>query len=343
MMVNLLTDTQFSWHYDAEGNVLTTPSETDQSILGPHPISRLQSSVDSLSEYVFWHILEDEIEDARENFSPSNANTIYASSDPSLSYSFQGTTENEYLYSVGQSFTGSLGSGSDFLYAISVGKNATNTDNRVNAGAGNDFIMAMSLSENVIKGDIGADMLIAYGAQNTLKGGKGNDALYASGTDVNSLSELFGGRGSDDLVSYGNGSAVLWGGKGSDTLLGMADNNTLIGGDGTDHLIAAGAHNDLTGGQGSDTFVFTQTDDTSRMTYVRDFEVGIDTFAVSNDTNDHRYFGTVIHGHMFYPEFRGDDVVFQTSSYGTIVFENLTMDEQWALVETASNSEFLGA
>lgn len=343
MMVNLLTDTRFSWHYDAEGNVLTTPSETDQSILGPHPISSLQSSVDSLSEYVFWHILEDEIEDARENFSPSNANTIYASSDTSLSYSFQGTTENEYLYSVSQSFTGSLGSGSDFLYAISVGENATNTDNRVNAGAGNDFIMAMSLSENVIKGDIGADMLIAYGAQNTLKGGKGNDALFASGTDDNSLSELFGGRGSDDLVSYGNGSAVLWGGKGSDTLLGMADNNTLIGGDGTDHLIAAGAHNDLTGGQGSDTFVFTQTDDTSRMTYVRDFEVGIDTFAVSNDTNDHRYFGTVIHGHMFYPEFCGDDVVFQTSSYGTIVFENLTMDEQWALVETASNFEFLGA
>ena len=104
--------------------------------------------------------------------------------------------------------------------------------------------------------------MIAYGAQNTLKDGKGNGALYAFGTDDNSLSELFGGRGSDDLVSYGNGSAVLWGGKGSDTLLGMADNNTLIGGDGTDHLIAAGAHNDLTGGQGSDTFVFTQTDHT---------------------------------------------------------------------------------
>jgi len=117
MTVNLLTDTQFSWHYDAEGNVLTTPSETDQSILGPHPILSLQSSVDLLSEYVFWHILEDE----RENFSPSNANTIYASSDTSLSCSFQETTENEYLYSIGQSFTGSLGSGNDFLYAISVG------------------------------------------------------------------------------------------------------------------------------------------------------------------------------------------------------------------------------
>lgn len=63
-----------------------------------------------------------------------------------------------------------------------------------------------------IHGGNGNDEIIVSGIGLVLTGDNGNDLLIARGSN-----ELFGGRGADQLVTFGGGGNVLWGGPGTDS------------------------------------------------------------------------------------------------------------------------------
>jgi Ca2+-binding RTX toxin-like protein len=117
----------------------------------------------------------------------------------------------------------------------------------------------------------GADMVLAFGGNDTLDGGLGYDTINGdAGNDV-----LAGGDGSDQL--YGaDGGDVLSGDAGNDMLFGGTGSDTLYGGDGNDALRAdgvmtsfpgtgvadaAGIYNELQGGAGFDTLLGGQGND----------------------------------------------------------------------------------
>ncbi|MDP5016324.1 MAG: choice-of-anchor I family protein, partial [Dolichospermum sp.] len=83
---------------------------------------------------------------------------------------------------------------------------------------------------------------------NILKGGDGDDHLYAYTND-----ELYGDAGNDYLFSKDKGNNKLYGGDGNDYIL--ADRNDTVYGDAGDDTIFGGlGGNTITGGSGKDTF-----------------------------------------------------------------------------------------
>ena len=98
--------------------------------------------------------------------------------------------------------------------------------------------------------------------------------IIAEGIFEDSVSILKGGRGSDDIIAVGQGSAVLNGGRGSDTLMSTVENSLFKGGRGKDQIILDGHVNTATGGRGADQFVFTFTDDIERVTKNHRFSGG---------------------------------------------------------------------
>ena len=58
-------------------------------------------------------------------------------------------------------------------------------------------------------------MISVSGANNFVKGGRGQDVIIAEGIFDDSVSVLKRGLGSDDIIAIGQGSAVLNGGVGT--------------------------------------------------------------------------------------------------------------------------------
>jgi Ca2+-binding RTX toxin-like protein len=127
-----------------------------------------------------------------------------------------------------------------------------------------------------ISGDAGADTLYGGAVGSVMRGGDGNDIIYAQHghNDVNGnagADTLFGGDGNDwlvggrdnDEIHGGSGAQILYGNMGDDTLIGGTGTETLRGGQGDD-VITGGAGGDwlsgdlgndtITGGAGADTF-----------------------------------------------------------------------------------------
>ncbi len=111
---------------------------------------------------------------------------------------------------------------------------------RLTMGAGDLFGVGNELN-NVIRGNDGANLLIAGAGDDILFGDAANDLLYGQdGTDT-----LYGGAGIDYLV----------GGSGDDTLRGGDNADALYGEDGDDYLDGGASFDTdiLVGGAGNDT------------------------------------------------------------------------------------------
>lgn len=104
-------------------------------------------------------------------------------------------------------------------------------------------IQSDAITHNTVYGMDGDDTITgAYGHNNVLDGGNGDDNLY-------------GQDGNDHLIG-GNGNDLLYAQDGNDTLDGGAGNDTLYGGNGNDTLNGGAGTNSLEGDGGNDTFVF---------------------------------------------------------------------------------------
>ena len=115
---------------------------------------------------------------------------------------------------------------------------------RLIGGPGNDQINGVEGADTLLGGG-GSDALTDFGFErgNVLKGGAGNDVLYAR-----TGSRLEGGGGNDNL-RVDDGANRLFGNAGNDTLIGGFGKDTLKGGGGADDLLARGARE---AGQGGD-------------------------------------------------------------------------------------------
>jgi Bacterial Ig domain/von Willebrand factor type D domain/RTX calcium-binding nonapeptide repeat (4 copies) len=110
---------------------------------------------------------------------------------------------------------------------------------------------------------------------NILRGGDGNDELFAFTSD-----QLFGDTGSDSLYSDGNGSNSLFGGDGNDSLFGDRDDSVF--GDAGDDLIFGGiGGNKLTGGTGKDLFYLTPNGVPQAINEVLDFTQNDDKILIT--------------------------------------------------------------
>lgn len=187
-------------------------------------------------------------------------------------------------------------------------------------------------------------MISVSGANNFVKGGRGQDVIIAEGIFDDSVSVLKGGRGSDDIIAIGQGSAVLNGGRGNDTLLSTVENSVFKGGRGHDQIIMDGHINTATGGRGADQFVFTFTDDADRITTITDFQVGVDELAISNDFYNRFDVSNTIYGNVDDPVIGAGDMIVTTDNYGTVIFQNLSIEDQIAVAQyVGSEFDFIGA
>ncbi len=148
----------------------------------------------------------------------------------------------------------------------------------INGTAGRDtLIIGGGKSNDTLLGLAGDDYLDALPGvgNNILKGGDGNDELYAYTND-----QLFGEAGNDTLSSDGNGKNILDGGEGNDILYGDR-NDTLIGGAGNDVIYGGLGGNTITGGLGSDTFWIANIDAPVTPNIITDFSQVNDTIRVN--------------------------------------------------------------
>ncbi|MCO6418545.1 M10 family metallopeptidase C-terminal domain-containing protein [Siccirubricoccus sp. KC 17139] len=129
-------------------------------------------------------------------------------------------------------------------------------------GAGDIFGVGNALA-NRLEGNAGANLLMAWGGDDTLLGGVGDDVLYGvDGRDSMEggagLDVLLGGEG-DDTLAGGADADALYGEAGDDSLSGGTDFvfDLLVGGEGNDTLEGAsglGDYDYLYGGAGGDAF-----------------------------------------------------------------------------------------
>ena len=217
-------------------------------------------------------------------------------------------------------------------------------DRLIRAGKGDDLISSSTFEDNRIFGQQGNDVISVSGANNFVKGGRGQDVMIAEGIFDDSVSLLKGGRGSDDIIAIGQGSAVLNEGRGNDTLMSTVENSVFKGGRGHDQIIMDGHINTATGGRGADQFVFTFTNDADRSTTMTDFQVGVDELAISNDFYNRFDVSNTIYGNVYDPVIGAGDMIVTTDNYGTVIFQNPSIEDQIAVAQyVGSEFDFIGA
>jgi Ca2+-binding RTX toxin-like protein len=100
--------------------------------------------------------------------------------------------------------------------------------------------------------ELADDILVGYGANNTIHGGAGNDTI----TSFDGDDTLYGDEGNDVIDAGGGAIDILYGGSDHDRLYGGWGENTLYGEEGDDTLHAIGPFGSslLDGGAGSDVY-----------------------------------------------------------------------------------------
>jgi len=115
-------------------------------------------------------------------------------------------------------------------------------------GRGDDSLSGGTGNSDRLFGGQGDDTLDGGTGNNTIKGGAGDDSIFAS----NGRDEMHGGK-DDDTLKGGQGVDTLRGGAGDDSLVGGASNSDrLFGGKGDDTLDGGQGSNRLDGGLGND-------------------------------------------------------------------------------------------
>lgn len=173
------------------------------------------------------------------------------------------TSGNDYIDTNGQGI-GYLtpGYGDDVVIA---------SGGSVYGGAGNDRLYGLDWS-TILSGDVGDDLLIAYGAGSNASAGSGKDHLIGfNGATLNggwegSLIDLYGsgfvnGGGGDDLIRihdvYYGATVSVRGGAGNDTIISNSTYAATYDGEEGDDIIQGGSGNErLIGGKGNDTYRF---------------------------------------------------------------------------------------
>ncbi|MDQ1159332.1 Ca2+-binding RTX toxin-like protein [Sphingomonas sp. SORGH_AS 950] len=121
-------------------------------------------------------------------------------------------------------------------------------------GAGNDVLIAGAGADR-LDGGAGIDTASfansAAGVTVDLKAGRA-DGGDATGDTLTSIESLIGSA-HDDVLTGGDGGAVIDGGAGDDVVTGGAGADTLIGGSGDDLLVGGAGADSLQGGAGFDT------------------------------------------------------------------------------------------
>ena len=126
------------------------------------------------------------------------------------------------------------------------GLEAIGYDSDDDNAANSDLPMSIEADHGNQRWDFSAIELLNEGT--TIKTGRGNDRITASGT---SSATYDGGTGNDRLTG-GDQNDILLGGRNNDTLNGGAGNDVLVGGDGTDTV---------DGGEGADLYIWNAGDD----------------------------------------------------------------------------------
>ncbi len=152
-------------------------------------------------------------------------------------------------------------------------------------GAGNDSLFSSGEYDCLFGGD-GNDSVEAYFDHATVYGGAGSDALSVMGASM-----VDGGDGDDYLWGGGSGGNTLFGGKGNDELRSFGSADFLNGGVGNDFLDggwhAAGDVDVLNGGTGNDFYRVGSLGDGSDIPADSNFDVRIidsDTKRGNTDT-----------------------------------------------------------
>ncbi len=144
----------------------------------------------------------------------------------------------------------------------------------ISGTTGNDDLFTLGPNDLLLglDGDDILDSIPGVG-KNELRGGLGNDELFANTND-----KLFGEEGDDTLDALGGtGRNLLDGGDGNDTIFANI-NDTVIGGAGNDTIFAGTGGNTLTGGLGRDRFVISEVPTTPNM--IIDFRPDLDRISV---------------------------------------------------------------
>ncbi|MCX7423681.1 MAG: calcium-binding protein, partial [Planctomycetia bacterium] len=108
----------------------------------------------------------------------------------------------------------------------------------------------------------GTVMFDGRGGNDSLTGGTGSASLFGGdGDDLlqartgSTSSVMLDGGDGADILRGGNGADVLLGGAGSDSLSGLGGNDSLLGGDGNDVLSGGLGNDTLKGGNGDDLLI----------------------------------------------------------------------------------------
>ncbi|MBE9212790.1 DUF4114 domain-containing protein [Plectonema cf. radiosum LEGE 06105] len=145
----------------------------------------------------------------------------------------------------------------------------------INGTPGNDQRITVGSNDELL-GLEGNDILDAGDGKgnNTLRGGAGDDELFAYSND-----QLFGDAGDDDLYSDGEGNNTLDGGEGNDEIF-PDRNDTVDGGIGDDIIFAGRGGNTFTGGLGKDVFWIANVELPENPNTITDFNFAEDTIRV---------------------------------------------------------------
>ena len=288
-MINLKTDTLYSWRYDADGTALNIPSEGAFNVFGGDPIAAFNQLIDQVYQSPIITLWGQHLNANLELFRPDNADGFYGTSDIFQDYRFSGSPDNDYILGYGDAFRANTGHGNDVVVfdyvTYAVDDPLVGGDRLVRAGKGNDFISSSTFEDNRIFGQQGNDVISVSGANNFVKGGRGQDQIIMDG-----------------------------------------------------HI------NTATGGRGADQFVFTFTNDADRVTTITDFQVGVDELAISNDFYNRFDVSNTIYGNVYDPVIGAGDMIVTTDNYGTVIFQNLTVEDQIAVAQyVGSEFDFIGA
>jgi Ca2+-binding RTX toxin-like protein len=137
-----------------------------------------------------------------------------------------------------------MGAGNDQVN-LYVGATVTGT---ILLGTGDDVALSTSAGGFVIDGGEGSDtiaMEYAYGGNDILSGGAGNDYIYA-------------GAGNDQ-IDGGLDNDTLYGNDGDDLIKGGAGDDNIVGGIGADAIHGDGGNDSIDGGTEIDTVFYTGT------------------------------------------------------------------------------------
>ncbi|MAI23224.1 MAG: hypothetical protein CL828_04125, partial [Crocinitomicaceae bacterium] len=128
--------------------------------------------------------------------------------------------------------------------------------------------------------------------QFTIKGGAGDDLIFARSGSTTALTDILEGGPGNDVIVGGQRSITLRGDNGDDLLIGSDSNGTTVesidGGPGRDVIIGNAGNDDLNGGLGSDIYSF---DDSWGHDVIT--EVGRSGEAIYGDKNNHLDFSNV--------------------------------------------------